>query len=393
MNVSYAPALVMFCWALFFGGSTAYAAEAPALSAQSGVYAGSQSCRECHERFHGLWSTSMHGLAMQPYTKEFARERLTAPAHPVRIKDWSYRADLSKGEVVEKGPAGGQRYRIAYALGGKNIFYFLTPMDRGRLQTLPVAYDVRKKEWFDTALSGLRHFPGQQEGEEPVGWREWPYTFNTSCYGCHVSQLSSNYDPKTDSYATTWKEPGINCETCHGPSEQHNAAMRQLPKGEKPADSTDFRIIRTKEFTPGQHNDACNSCHSKALPLTSGYRTPERFFDHFDLVTLENPDFYPDGRDLGENYTQTSWRMSPCAKGGKLHCVTCHTSSGRYRFRKPEDANKACLPCHGERVKSVSAHSTTRRRARRAAASPATCRPPNSPGCGTGRGSRRCWPI
>ena len=64
--------------------------------------------------------------------------------------------------------------------------------------------------------------------------------------------------------------------------------MRKLPKGEKPADTTDFKLIRTKKFTPAQHNDACNSCHSKAMPLTAGYKTPERFFDHFDLVTLEN---------------------------------------------------------------------------------------------------------
>jgi hypothetical protein len=35
-------------------------------------------------------------------------------------------------------------------------------MGRGRLQTLPVAYDVRRKEWFDTALSGVRHFPGEE---------------------------------------------------------------------------------------------------------------------------------------------------------------------------------------------------------------------------------------
>jgi len=79
-------------------------------------------------------------------------------------------------------------------------------MDKGRLQTLPVAYDVRKKEWFDTALSGLRHFPGQQGAGAPVGWKEWPYTFNTSCYGCHVSQLATNYDLKSDTYRTTWKE-------------------------------------------------------------------------------------------------------------------------------------------------------------------------------------------
>jgi tetratricopeptide (TPR) repeat protein len=48
--------------------------------------------------------------------------------------------------------------------------------------------------------------------------------------------------------------------------------------------------------------------------------------------------------------------MSPCAKDGKLHCVTCHTSSGRYRFKK-EKFNNACLPCHEERVKNVAAHS------------------------------------
>jgi tetratricopeptide (TPR) repeat protein len=35
----------------------------------------------------------------------------------------------------------------------------------------------------------------------------------------------------------------------------------------------------------------------------------------------------------------------------------CHTSSGRYRFKKPEDADKACLPCHEERVGNAAAHS------------------------------------
>ena len=332
--------------------------SAPAHSEEN-AYAGSKSCRECHERFYGLWSTSFHGLAMQPFTETLAQEKLSPQRDDVVINKSRYRAEIGagKGYILESGPDGkGKKYRIEYALGGKNVFYFLTPLDKGRLQTLPVAYDVRKKEWFDTALSGLRHFPGQQGGETPVGWQEYPYTFNTSCYGCHVSQLATNYDLKSDSYGTTWKEPGINCESCHGPSEPHNRAMRLLPKGEKPANDAALKLIRTKMFTPAQHNDACNSCHSKAMPLTAGYRTPERFFDHFDLVALENSDFYPDGRDLGENYTQSSWRMSPCAVAGKIHCVTCHTSSGRYRFKK-EKFNNACLPCHEERVKNVAAHS------------------------------------
>jgi len=32
--------------------------------AKSMGYAGSASCRECHEKFYQLWSTSRHGLAM-----------------------------------------------------------------------------------------------------------------------------------------------------------------------------------------------------------------------------------------------------------------------------------------------------------------------------------------
>ena len=205
-----------------------------AAEAEPATYAGSKSCRECHERFYGLWSGSMHGLAMQPYTETLAKEKLSPQKDDVVIGTNRYRAEMSGGYVLETGPDGKKKqYRIDYALGGKNVFYFLTPLDKGRLQTLPVAYDVRKKEWFDTALSGLRHFPGQMQGETPVGWQEYPYTFNTSCYGCHVSQLATNYDLKTDSYSTTWKEPGINCETCHGGSEAHNEAMRKFPKGAK----------------------------------------------------------------------------------------------------------------------------------------------------------------
>ena len=42
---------------------------------QTGI-TGSVSCRECHEKFYKLWSTSYHGLAMQPFTLELARKEL-----------------------------------------------------------------------------------------------------------------------------------------------------------------------------------------------------------------------------------------------------------------------------------------------------------------------------
>jgi tetratricopeptide (TPR) repeat protein len=328
--------------------------EKPLADTAEERYVGSVSCRECHERFYKLWAPSLHGLAMQPFTAEFAKAELTAQTTDIVVGNYRYRAEFDEenGWVLEQGPEGDMRYPIEHVLGGKNVYYLLAPTVRGRLQTLPVAYDVRAKQWFDTAASGVRHFPGMDPGE-PVHWTDSLYTFNTSCHSCHVSQLSTNYDLKTDTYRTEWAEPGINCETCHGPAGEHNRVCREAPEGQVPED---LKIILTKPFTPEQTNSMCASCHAKMNPVSPAFEPGGRYFDHFDLIVLDQADFYPDGRDLGENYTYTSWLMSPCLESGELDCVHCHTSSGRYRFKEAATANNACLPCHEERVAHATEH-------------------------------------
>ncbi len=317
------------------------------------AFAGSSVCRECHKDFHRLWATSHHGLAMQPFTSGLAQRELNPQTKPIKIGDCSYQAHLSSGGayVTEEGPKQKKRYPIEHVMGGKNIYYFLTPLKRGWLQVLPVAYDVHRKEWYNTTASAVRHFPDMPD--EALHWTERPYTFNTSCYSCHVSQLSTNYHIADDSYHTVWAEPGINCETCHGPSAGHIEVCRNAPEGEVPED---IRIIKTSVFAPKQLNDMCAPCHAKMSAVTTTFQPGDRYFDHYDLVTLEDPDFYPDGRDLGENYTFTLWRMSPCVRSGELSCSHCHTSSGRFRF-KGAASNNACMPCHEERVKTVTEHS------------------------------------
>jgi Flp pilus assembly protein TadD len=322
------------------------------LRAQTNTWAGSQNCRECHAKFYQLWSTSFHGLAMQPYTPELAKT-LTAQKKEIAAGNHRFLADLQKSVVVERTPQRESTYPITQTMGGKNVFYFLTPLERGMLQVLPVAYDVRRQEWFDTTLSAMRHFGDRRD--EALYWKERPLTFNTSCFSCHVSQLSRNYDLQSDSYHTTWAEPGINCETCHGPSAEHARLFHALPTNQ-PAPA-DLKLIVLSKLSIEQRNATCAQCHAKMTSVTLNFSPGDRYFDHFDLAALENDDFYPDGRDLSENYTYTQWRMSPCAKSGKLDCIHCHTSSGRYRFKDPAHANNACLPCHEEQVKNASAHS------------------------------------
>jgi tetratricopeptide (TPR) repeat protein len=254
------------------------------------------------------------------------------------------------GYLEEQHPRGARRYAIEHVMGGKNTFYFLTPMDRGRLQVLPLAYDVQQKKWYDMAASGVRmHAEGPTE--RPLAWTDSAFTFNTACYSCHVSHLNTNYDLASDAYRTTWKEPGINCQTCHGDGEAHVALYKKDPS----AKHEDMKILRTTRMTTAQRNELCAPCHAKMSPLGSSYQVTQRFFDHYDLVTLEDSDYYPDGRDLGENYTYTSWMMSPCVKAGKLDCIHCHTSSGRYKFATG-NPNAACLPCHQDRVANAQSH-------------------------------------
>jgi tetratricopeptide (TPR) repeat protein len=289
---------------------------------------------------------------MQPYTAEFAQRNLRPQNEPIRISQTRYLARIGpeEGWIQESGAGGGKKLPIAHVMGGKNVYYFLTPMEKGRLQVLPVAYDVRRDKWFDTPASGVRHFPGHGTAEQ-VEWTDPLYTFNTSCHACHVSQLSTNYNLKTDTYHTVWAEPGINCETCHGSGEEHIKICQATPEGQQPKD---LKIISIKKFATEQTNALCASCHAKMSSISTSFKPGDCYFDHFDLVTLESPDYYPDGRDLGENYTYTSWLMSPCVKSGKLDCMHCHTSSGRYRHK--DNPNQSCLPCHKERVEKAAEH-------------------------------------
>jgi len=225
----------------------------------TGKFSGSVSCRQCHEKFYELWSTSHHGLAMQPVTETFVQQSLKAQDKAIEIGARKFKVDISTRRLIEEGPEVRKAHSMIHVLGGKNVYYFLTPTERGRLQVLPLAYDVRSNEWFDATASMVRHF--RDSHDAPIDWTDSMLTFNTACYGCHVSQLSKNYNLKTDTYRTVWQEPGINCETCHGPGSEYKskAVMEDhaayLAAGGKNPKNAEF----------------CAKCHNDQSPTFKGF--------------------------------------------------------------------------------------------------------------------------
>ena len=317
---------------------------------------GSDACRQCHQQFYQLWSSSYHGLSLRQYTSATASQVFTAQDRPIFVGQVSYLAvtdpnDRHAGHVVEDGPKGRQVYRIRYLVGGKDVCYLLTELDNGRLQVLPVAYDVRRRQWYPTTESMVRHAPGLEDAA--LDWQDPALTFNSSCYHCHVSQAQVNYDPRTDTFSTMWSDGGVSCQTCHGPGSRHIEVCSEA-RGQVDLHIT--TLSQSRGYTALQVNSSCAPCHAKAIPLTGRPCVGDDIFDHYDLVTLEDPDFWPDGRDLGENFTYTQWLISPCARSGRLDCLHCHTPSGRYRFPSQEQAHQACMPCHKDKLEHPDRH-------------------------------------
>jgi len=334
---------------LAFGSCTRHQSEVK----QENTFIGSSSCIECHAKFYELWSTSHHGKAMQPLNITYIQDTKLPSSEVFSFEGKKYNMVVADSTItmIENDNGKMVEYPVVWILGGKNVYYFLTPLDHGKFQTIPLAYNLNLKSWFNYPLSGVRHFP-EGPPDQALPWKDRMFNFNTSCYSCHVSQLETNFDLATDTYNSAWREAGINCETCHGPSSEHVRIFKNAKEGEE---VKDLGLISTKVFTKDQNNWSCAPCHAKMHPITPSYMPGDRFFDNYDLVILNNADFYPDGRDLGENYTYTSWMMNECTAKSELHCVTCHTSSGRDRFKN--NPNDACIKCHAERVADVVAHS------------------------------------
>jgi len=114
---------------------------------------------------------------------------------------------------------------IVYTVGSHYIQKFLTRID-GTLYQLPKIWNIGKREWEPYSI---------------FDWRQKPY--NIHCDGCHTV----GFDPDT----MTFFEPGIGCESCHGPGLEH-------VKGEGDTD----KIVNPAKLDRDRAMMICMACHT-----------------------------------------------------------------------------------------------------------------------------------
>lgn len=283
------------------------------------TYAGSAACASCHQEQADAWSESFHHLAMLSAAEQTAlRARPTADG-PLTARH---------GDLVLEAHALGHDsdVTVRYALGHRHIEQLVGPVRPGRLQALPLAWDVDEGEWFDL-------FEG--ESRTPRDWGHWTnrgMEASMQCFFCHTTGYDKGYRPTTDDYESTWREMGVGCEACHGPSAQH----AKWPDAD------------TKSVTPIGVDDeqdlmlaACGACHSRRIERAH-FDPGQPFLDAFEPELLDTEAYYPDGQVKEELYELVSFQTSRMHYEG-VRCWDCHDAHSN---ATKQPGNQLCLGCH-----------------------------------------------
>ena len=297
-----------------------------ALSSQgqkSATYVGSKKCKKCHQEIYRGWRTTFHPYKFQKATPETVIGDFT---HNNRLTiDGKTTLMTRKGDkffIVTQDPEGVDRtYRVSYVIGQFWKQMYVTELPNGELRVLPIMWIVKTQKW-----------------KKAKYWIKTPYQY--ACSGCHNTDTRINYDPKTDTYHTTWSDMGVACEACHGPGSKHIEAPR-----EKKADT----IVNPARIPdPRRAAMVCGSCHERGTSPDGKYAYPHDYKPGKLLSFHEKPKVYPNGSSRANRQQYIDWEKSPHARAGVM-CWDCHFvhrkgKANRYQTKLPGSA--LCRSCH-----------------------------------------------
>ena len=299
-------------------------------------FIGSLKCAECHKAEYDRWRGSHHDLAMDEANDATVLGNFDdAVFEYFGVTSRFYRQD-GRFMVHTQGP-GGQMgdFEIKYTFGAYPLQQYLIPFAGGRLQCLPITWNVQKKRWY------------HQHPDAPVQPSDWLYwtnagqNWNGMCAECHSTNLKKNFDLATNSYQTTWSEIDVSCEACHGPGSAH-VKWAEMPEMARPV-ADNFRLaVKTSGINSRDQVELCAPCHARRAILGDYTHAEPDLMDTM-LPSLLNEDLYfPDGQILEEVYVYGSFTQSKMY-AREVRCSDCHDV---HSIKTVRTGNALCLQCH-----------------------------------------------
>ncbi len=321
------------------------------------AYAGSSSCRSCHQKENSAWQKSHHALAMNKADERsvlgnfnqatFTYEGITSSFYK-KGGNYYVQTDTLDGSLKE--------FPIAYTFGVEPLQQYLIQFPGGRLQALSIAWDNRAKSvggqrWFHLYPSAsVKH-------TDPLHWSSINQNWNFMCADCHSTNLQKNYDLNTDTFDTSWSEINVACESCHGPASKHlqwaedkqsdlenfgfTLALHRVSSINWKMD-IESGIARNGKTQVSQELQTCAQCHSRRTTFLPGAEAGNQFLDHFNPALLQPPLYHVDGQINEEVYVYGSFLQSKMYAAG-VTCSNCHDPHG---LQLVNSGDSVCAQCH-----------------------------------------------
>jgi Flp pilus assembly protein TadD len=312
------------------------------------AYAGSASCKECHERDFERWSHDWHARALAP---------ANAASVAGDFGSRHFRGASSEAWMSRKGSAfvmstrnrEGQPadYPVAWVIGGKRMQDSITVMPDGRWQVLPVYFHVTGGgAWVDYNEAKQGHVAP----DHPFFWTNFRRTANKECIECHATGIDVRYDRAAHTWSTELTDAGVACEACHGPGARH---VETKAKGD---------IVRPDHIDKELALAICARCHGPRDPLfplldaNDQFRPGERYDDRYQALVItdgteRSGEYFADGRPSSSTFETQALLQSRCYRAGGATCLNCHTSPHAEAHGedelKPGGGDLSCRNCHG----------------------------------------------
>ena len=303
----------------------------PALS-----FVGSKRCMDCHRKEYDKWQNSHHDHAMAVADETTVLGDFNDAVFEHRgVQSKFYRRN-GRFFAYTAGPDGKPgEFEITHTFGWYPLQQYLVPFPGGRLQCLPIAWDVKERRWYHL-------YPG--DPPDPSDWLYWTnaaQNWNGMCAQCHSTNLKKGYDPKTDTYRTTWSDIDVGCEACHGPGSGH-VEWAEMPDMARPQLQNDALAVKTSGLSSRKLVELCAPCHSRRASLGDTTHSEADLLDSMLPSLLAEGLYFPDGQILEEVYVYGSFTQSKMYHRD-VRCSDCHDVHSIQLVRQ---GNDLCLQCH-----------------------------------------------
>jgi tetratricopeptide (TPR) repeat protein len=310
------------------------------------IFVGTRKCMDCHQKKYDKWRDSHHDHAMEVADKNTVLGDFgNAVFENHGVTSRFYQKD-GRFFVHTQGPNGKMdEFEVTHTFGWHPLQQYLVPFPGGRLQCLPLAWDIREKKWYHL-------YP--KEPFSPNDWLYWTnagQNWNGMCAECHSTNLKKNYDLETDTYQTTWSDIDVGCEACHGPGSGH-VEWAEMPDMARPQVENYELVVKTSGINSRKLVELCAPCHSRRAAL-GDYTHAEPDFLDSNLPSLLNENLYfADGQILEEVYVYGSFTQSKMYHRD-VRCNDCHDVHSIKLIKK---GNDLCLQCHRANEYDTKAH-------------------------------------